>query len=290
MLRETTIRAENERKYINTLNNIHKQQIKNKMHKMHEMHKMHKMHEMRKNRTNSNIYFYIMIKTIVYYIHAYDAIIYVYNKLISIINYLIGNHVLNIAYFDTTTNKNVTCIPYLYLLNYYKPALRPNEIYYSITLWSKQHNKYISVYIDDVILRKSIAHNQQNLHNQYTISNILNLLKYANAVESIEISFIDKPLISTDCNLIYKKYEALNNIDTLYTLDTYKLNPYFTSFAIPNNVSVKALQLLYTYLYNFDIINKNNTIIHLIHKNGYITCFDISNDIIFSSLDVNELD
>ena len=65
MLRETTIRAENERQYINTLNNIHKQQLKNKM---------------RKNKSNSNIYFYIMIKTIVYYIHASDAIIYVYNK------------------------------------------------------------------------------------------------------------------------------------------------------------------------------------------------------------------
>jgi transposase-like protein len=114
------------------------------------------------------------------------------------------------------------------------------------------------------------------------------LLKYTNAVKSIDINFIDKE--SKNYNFICKKYEALNNNDTLYTLDTCKLTPYFTSFAIPNNVSVQSLQLLYTYLYNFDIISKRNLTIYLIHHNGYRTYFNTPNDIVFSSLDVNEID
>lgn len=190
---------------------------------------------------------------------------------------ILPEHTLQMTYFNTKTNKTYTLFPSLYLLEYYEKSNNPHTIYYNITVWSSKHKAYISLYIDSIILRELIYIYPSN---PYTVHNILCLLKHTNYVQSIKInSDIYNPYLNTE--------KACN----------YTLAPYFRSFAIPNNITVKALYMLYIYLNNRNIFPINYPDLYmdsgieiiLVHTNNYEKQFS-NNDIIYSSNNVGSID
>jgi hypothetical protein len=145
-------------------------------------------------------------------------------------------------------------------------------------MWSTKEFKYKSIFIDGLILSEL---EKKYMNNPYTINNILNLLKYKNNVTSIHINSV------SDINLYDNTYiYKYKNI----------LKPYFDSLAIPNNITLRALYILYLYENNCYPINIMNidTYVHITATIKHSNCYEIQytdkNSIVFSSLDVNVID
>ena len=254
---------------------------KSKIHNIHNIHNINNIHNLftRKQTTEAFGLFY---KT--YLIHYIDMLIFIDNitrklnsirlKIINKFLKCVPSHVLYILYFDINKYKITLLLPVLYLFKYYRIPKKSHTQYYSITVWSTTELKYKSLFIDAVILSE-LENKYVNLSNPYTISNILALLKYKNNIKYIDLG-----------------------LGTYHIYD--KLNKYYQSFAIPNNITGNSLKLLYLYLYNFpldfllDLIDFNNEIINnskikIFHNNGYVTTFS-NDEVMFSSLDVNIID
>jgi len=193
------------------------------------------------------------------------------------------DHTINIVYFNIDKNQSITYLPSLYFLKYFTIPRKPNEVYFNITMWSSKNRAYVTIFIDGVLL-----HELRNIYpdNPYTVQHIVNLLKYSNTIDYIDIVHTRKKYKTDD------------------TITKKQIEPYLRSFAIPNNITVRAFEFLYAYLqndyinynelkflvpYNYVVKNYNMEVI-LVHKNMYKTRFIDRNDIIYSSLDVNAID
>ena len=231
--------------------------------------------EVDKEDTSKYKYYSPIMKLICIYLNkfikSYIILDNTRNYITRIIHKCIPEHTLQITAFNTKTNKIQKMIPLLYLFKYYRIPRRLHEIYYSITVWSNTENKYISLFIDAIIL--SELENKYKT-NPYSVTNIVGLLKYTNNVKYIEL--------------------YINHITNYYNnIQHTTLIKYYSSLAIPNNITVHALYLLCLYLHNIPIIDfyyNNGPIIKLIHNNDYETIFTSKNDIVFSSLDINVVD
>jgi len=206
--------------------------------------------------------------------NIYKNIANIFNITYRQLTVYIPEHTIQITSFNTKTNKIQPLFPLLCLFKYYRIPRKLHEIYYSITVWSSIENKYVSLFIDGLIL--SELETKYNI-NPYTIPNILGLLRHTNNIKYIHISNTKN--------------------DITYYFNTYiqrtTLVKYYNSLAIPNNVTVHALHLLYLYLNNchaIDLLDYQNTTVKITHNNNYETIFVDKNAVVFLSLDVNTID
>jgi hypothetical protein len=235
-------------------------------------------------KNNKDALEFIYKTYIIHYIRIWFFIDNIYRKL-TFIGFNIFNkfakyipeHVLCINYFNIKTMNIITLVPILYLFKYYRIPHKLHEEYYTITVWSTKELKYKSIFIDALILSEL---EKKYSINPYTINNVLNLLKYKNNIISLHINSVE------NTNSYYvNKYKS-----------NYVLKPYFESLAIPNNVTLRALYILYLYKNNYPlnhIINFDkyfNVTAILKHSNGYEIQYTDINSIVYSSLDVTVVD
>ena len=211
-------------------------------------------------------------RIILYLLKLYVITDDIFNKFINVLCSFIPEHAINITEFNTKTNKIQSRIPLLYLFKYYRIPLRLHEKYYSITMWSSKEQKYVSLFIDALILSEL-----ESKIEPYIVPNILSLIKHKNSIKSIIINTTDNDIA----------YYVSNSQDK-------KLIKYYNSLVIQNNITVHALHLLYLHVNKCPTIDMFNftksSSIKLIHNNGYTTIFNNKNDIVFSSLDVDNVD
>ena len=220
------------------------------------------------SNTNDWTELHILRKLCMIYIYW----IYIKDVLLS----YIPDHVYHIGYINTRTNDMCTLLPLLCMFKYYKFTKKPHTVYYTICVWSSKTKSYKRIFIDSLIL-----HELQYIYprNPYTVSNILGLLKYKTDIQYIKINSSNSSNSNTE----------LHNIIYSYNLT---LQPYFSSFAIPNNISVKALYMLYRYLHtntNYVHLLQNTINVTLIDSHNYERKFT-DNEIVYTSLDVNSID
>ena len=230
-----------------------------------------------------NTYKYIFLQLLLFYMIIDTQIDLIKNTLFNLFASIAYDHTINILYFDIEKNHSITYLPSLYFLKYFSIPQKPNEIYFNITMWSSKKRAYVTIFIDGILL-----HELRNIYpdNPYTVPHIVDLLKYSNTIDYIDIVHTKKK---------YKTYDKINKK---------QIEPYLRSFAIPNNITVRAFEFLYAYLqkdyinfnelkflvpYNYVVKNYNMEVV-LVHTNMYKTRFTESNDIIYSSLDVNVCD
>ena len=132
------------------------------------------------------VFLYYYIKTYCFIDNNITIINNFKNNIYKLLAKCIPEHTLEITSFNTKTNKIHTLFPLLCLFKYYRIPRRLHEVYYSITIWSSKDNKYISLFIDALIL--SELENKYILQ-PYSITNILELLKYTNTIKYIDIYY-----------------------------------------------------------------------------------------------------
>ena len=238
---------------------------------------------------HANTYKYIFLQILLFYVLIDTKINFIKNLLYKWFAYIVCDHTINIVYFNIVTNETITYMPLLYFLKYFTIPSQPHEVYFSITMWSSKKSAYVSIFIDGILL-----HRLRNIYpdNPYTVSHIVDLLKYSNTIDYIDIIHTKKKYIANNAN-------NANN-----AIDKNKLQPYLRSFAIPNNVTLRAFEFLYAYLqndymtydnlkflipYNYVVKHYNMEVI-VVHNNMYKIRFTDPNDIIYSSLNVNVCD
>ena len=230
-----------------------------------------------------NTYKYIFLQLLLFYMIIDTQIDLIKNTLFNLFASIAYDHTISVVYFNIDKNQSITYLPSLYFLKYFTIPSKPNEVYFNITMWSSKKRAYVTIFIDGILL-----HELRNIYpdNPYTVPHIVNLLKYSNTIDYIDIVHTRKK---------YKTYDKI---------DKKQIEPYLRSFAIPNNITVRAFEFLYAYLqkdyinfnelkflvpYNYVVKNYNMEVV-LVHTNTFTTRFTDPNDIIYSSLDVNACD